>query len=84
MVESLAPRGCVGIPTADRPRARPPPNACCDMACESAGDGVRGCRGAVADTVARVARVHRLRHRGSTGEPVPPLVRIGKRPWLPV
>jgi hypothetical protein len=22
MVESLAPRGCVGIPTADRPRAR--------------------------------------------------------------
>jgi hypothetical protein len=38
MVESLAPRGCVGIPTADRPRARPPLDACCDMACGSAGD----------------------------------------------
>jgi hypothetical protein len=38
MVESLAPCGCVGIPTADRPRARPPLDACYDMACESVGD----------------------------------------------
>jgi hypothetical protein len=46
--------------------------------------GVRGCRGVVADAVAGVARVRRLRRCGSTGEPVPPLVRTGKRPWLPV